>query len=63
MRALAETTVIIALVGCIAAFTLVSIVSAFEASVAVTFTTFGTDDDLFAGDWALCDALDAVTCQ
>ena len=63
MRAVLELSIIVALVACVAAFTLVSIVAAFEASVAVTFTTFGTDDDLFAGAWALCDGHDALNCE
>jgi len=63
MRALGEMTVVIVLVGCVAAFTLVSVVAAFEASIAVTFTTFGTDDSLVAGDWALCDGFESVTCD
>jgi len=63
VRVALEWTVVVALVACVAAFALVSIFMAFEASLAVTFTTFGTDDDLFAGAWALCDGLDAVTCD
>jgi hypothetical protein len=63
MRALAEVTIVIVLVSFVTAFTLFSVIAAFDATIDVAFTTFGTDDSLIAGEWALCDGFDTVTCE
>jgi hypothetical protein len=63
MRALGQVTLLIALVGFLAAVTLMSVVAVGDAMIAVTFTTFGTDDSLVAGEWDLCDGgFESVAC-
>jgi hypothetical protein len=63
MRSLAEVTVVVALVACVAIFTLASMIQVFDAAIAVGFTTFGTDDSgLVAGDWDLCVDVPAGVC-
>jgi hypothetical protein len=63
MRSLAEVTVVVALVACVATFTLVSMIQVFDAAITVGFTTFGTDDSgLLAGDWDLCPDVEAGIC-
>ena len=62
MRGIAQVTVVIALVGILAAFTLMSLVAVGDAMIAVRFTTFGTDDSLVANDWDLCAGFDSANC-
>ena len=57
MRGIAEVTVIVALVGIVAAFTLMSLVTVADAMIAVRFTTFGIEDSLVANDWDLCEGV------
>ena len=62
MRSITQVTVIVALVGILAAFTLMSLVAVGDAMIAVRFTTFGTDDSLVANDWDLCEGIASVNC-
>ena len=62
MRGIAEVTVIVALVGIVAAFTLMSLVTVADAMIAVRFTTFGTEDSLVANDWDLCEGFASASC-
>ena len=62
MRSITQITVIVALVGILAAFTLMSLVAVGDAMIAVKFTTFGTDDSLVANDWDLCEGIASVNC-
>jgi hypothetical protein len=56
-------TLIVALVSFVAAFTLLTVITAGNAIIAVKFTTFGIDDtSLIASDWAPCDDFQAGTC-
>ena len=62
MRSIVQLTVIVALVGILAAFTLMSLVAIGDAMIAVKFTTFGTDDSLVANDWDLCEGFQSANC-
>jgi hypothetical protein len=63
MRALAQVSVVIALVGFVAAITLVTVVAAFDAAITVHFTTFGSDEGIYASDETLCDGFQSVACN
>jgi len=62
MRGITQTAVIVALVGFVAAFTLMSLVAVGDAMITVSFTQFGTGDSLVADDWDLCQNPESATC-
>jgi hypothetical protein len=62
MRALAQVTFMMALIGFVAALTLLTVITASNAMIAVRFTTFGTGEDLVAGDWDLCESFESANC-
>jgi hypothetical protein len=63
MRTFTGVGLLVALLGFIAACTIITTVVAMQAATAVTFTTFGSGDSLYADDWEPCESAQSFSCD